>query len=689
MRVLIAPDKFKGTLTATQVARAIRAAVARVEPKWKTTLCPLSDGGEGFVDSLVDATDGLKRWVSTVDATGQPKRAAYGILGDNRTVVIGLTEASALADVPKDKRNPLHTSNEGTGQLIRHAVDKGYRRLIVGLGGSATTEGGIGLAAGLGWRFLDAKGRDIPLTGAGLGKLERIEPPETKLPRLNVTVAVDVTNPLYGRRGAAFVFAGQKGATVRQVARLDENLRRLAAVYERFAGHAPHQRPGAGAAGGCGFGLMAFLGATPEPGFEIVSRAIKLEKLIRRHDLVITGEGALDATSLHGKAPVRIGRWCRELGKPCWALAGKLDLAQKRLPFNAARGIVDGSAGSPSVDEALAKPRLWLERTAAAAIRAWSPQLKPIFPLMKQAVLFAGQGAQTVGMGQDLAGAIPAIKTFYEKADRELDLPLSKVCFEGPEEELTKTSFCQPALYVHGYALFSLCQTQISGFTFDATAGLSLGEFTAHAAAGSFDFMTGLQLVYERGRLMQEAVEATEGGMVALIGANEEQAVAIAKEADVDAANFNAPGQIVLSGAAANMPKVVEAAKAAGIKRAIPLKVAGAYHSRLMQSAQDGLKPFLDEASINAPRRPVTVMSNVLGGPVEPDGIRDVLLRQVTGSVRWEACIRAMLGQGIERFIELGPGGQLAGMIKRIDANVPCISIGTLAEFEEKKNELA
>ncbi|MEM1060222.1 MAG: glycerate kinase [Verrucomicrobiota bacterium] len=375
MRVLVIPDKFKGTLTAGQAARAIGAALRRERPDWKVTLCPVSDGGEGFVDCLVDATGGRKRRVATVDAIGRPKRAAYGILGDGRTAVIGLTEASALADLPPSERNPLRTTNEGTGRLLRHAVAAGYRRLIVGLGGSATTEGGVGLAAGLGWRFLDARGREIPLNGIGLARLARIEPPSYKRPRLQVTVAVDVDNPLYGRRGAAFVFAGQKGASERQIRRLDANLRRLAAVYREFAGHSPHARPGAGAAGGCGYGLMAFLGARPEPGFEIVSRAINLRCLLRRHDLVITGEGALDATSLGGKAPVRIGQWCRELGKPCWALAGVVHLPEKRLPFNRARGIVDGSADAPSAEDALARPRRWLERTARAALREWGNQL--------------------------------------------------------------------------------------------------------------------------------------------------------------------------------------------------------------------------------------------------------------------------------------------------------------------------
>lgn len=371
-RVLIAPDKFKGTLTAGQVAAAIRAGVKRAQPSWSATLCPLSDGGEGFVDCLVRATGGQKHRVATLDALGQPKRAAYGILGDGKTAVIGLTEANALADLPKEQRNPLHTSNEGTGRLIRHAVEAGYRRLIIGLGGSATTEGGIGLAAGLGWRFLDAKGRPIPLTGAGLGKLATILPPKEKRPRLHVTVAVDVTNPLHGKRGAAHVFAGQKGATSRQIERLDANLRHLSKVYQKFAGHSPYLRPGAGAAGGCGYGLMAFLGAQPASGFAIVSRAVNLLKLIRQHDVVITGEGALDATSLQGKAPVQLAELCQSLGKRCWALAGKVALPQKRLPFSAARGIVDGSPGSPDVETALAAPRQWLTRTTAAAVKSWS-----------------------------------------------------------------------------------------------------------------------------------------------------------------------------------------------------------------------------------------------------------------------------------------------------------------------------
>ena len=186
MKVLIAPDKFKGSLTSAQAASAIQAGMRRVRPHWRFRTIELSDGGEGFVHSLVKATGGRKRYVETTDAVGRPIRACYGILGDGKTAVIGLTEAGALASLSKDLRNPLRTTNEGTGALIRHAVEAGYRKLIVGLGGSATTDGGVGLAAALGWRFLDNRSRDIPLTGGGLAKLQTIVPPEGTRHRLRV-----------------------------------------------------------------------------------------------------------------------------------------------------------------------------------------------------------------------------------------------------------------------------------------------------------------------------------------------------------------------------------------------------------------------------------------------------------------------------------------------------------------------
>jgi [acyl-carrier-protein] S-malonyltransferase len=306
----------------------------------------------------------------------------------------------------------------------------------------------------------------------------------------------------------------------------------------------------------------------------------------------------------------------------------------------------------------------------------------------KRAILFAGQGAQVVGMGQDLYEASPEARGLYDQADAALGFSLSTISFRGPEEKLTDTSVCQPALYTHGLALLAVLKKEFPRFAFDAAAGLSLGEYTAHAAAGSFDFVTGLKLVQNRGRLMQEACQKTQGGMVSLIGSTVEQALEVAREADLDAANFNCPGQIVLSGPSAHIPAAVAAAQKSGLKRAIPLKVAGAYHSRLMAHAEEALRPFLESASISGPR--VTVVANVTGEPVKTaEEIRASLARQVTGSVRWEACIRTLIAAGIQEFIELGPGGVLAGLLKRIDPAVPCLSIGTYAQLKDTLPKLA
>ena len=305
----------------------------------------------------------------------------------------------------------------------------------------------------------------------------------------------------------------------------------------------------------------------------------------------------------------------------------------------------------------------------------------------KKALLFSGQGAQHVGMGRDLQ-EIPEIAALYQKADQILGFNFSQICFEGPVERLTDTDVCQPALYVHGYALLTLAQTALPGFTFAATAGLSLGEYTAHAAAGTFDFETGLRLVHKRGSLMQEACKATEGGMITLLGADDATAQAIAAEAGLDVANYNCPGQIVLSGAKAAIPAAQQIAKDKGVRRALPLNVAGAYHSRLMATAEAAMIPELAQAEIRTPQVPVP--ANFSGTPAsDPAEIRTLLAKQVTGSVRWETCIRSLLASGITQFVEFGPGGVLAGLLKRIDPEAACISISNLNEWKEKSHALA
>ncbi|MFZ5807353.1 MAG: ACP S-malonyltransferase [Verrucomicrobiota bacterium] len=303
------------------------------------------------------------------------------------------------------------------------------------------------------------------------------------------------------------------------------------------------------------------------------------------------------------------------------------------------------------------------------------------------ALIFSGQGAQYVGMGRDLAETYPFVFELYKEANAILEFDLAGTCFEGPEERLTGTDYCQPALYVHGLALLKVLQDQGFGFCFDAVAGLSLGEFTAHVAAGTLSFEDGLKLVAARGKFMQEACKMSVGGMVSLIGATHTEAEQVAQECGLEVANYNCPGQIVLSGKKENIPSAVEFAKKIGLKRAIPLNVAGAYHSSLMKPAQDQLKPILEKTQMTMPT--VGVASNVTGMLVESvDEIRDLLLRQVTSSVRWESCIHTLLGYGVERFIELGPGKVLQGLCRRIDKNIDCLSFGNLEDLQSNLNAI-
>src|SRR5436853_5237977 len=293
----------------------------------------------------------------------------------------------------------------------------------------------------------------------------------------------------------------------------------------------------------------------------------------------------------------------------------------------------------------------------------------------KIALLFAGQGAQSVGMGRELAAHHPAAGDLFEKADQILGRSLSGIAWNGPLEELTKTSNCQPALYVHGLGCLAALRNAAGDFPIEAAAGLSLGEWTAHAAAGTCDFATGLTLVETRGRLMDTACAATAGAMAAMIGADENAVRALAADTDVDVANLNAPGQIVISGESAKVELAVSLAKEHGIRRATLLNVAGAYHSRLMNSAYEQLGEPLLEAELQLPR--FAIMSNVTGETAATlVEIRTALREQVTSTVRWTECMENLFERGCDFFIELGPGEVLAGLLRRIrkDANVMSVS---------------
>ncbi|HEV3244664.1 MAG TPA: ACP S-malonyltransferase [Chthoniobacterales bacterium] len=296
----------------------------------------------------------------------------------------------------------------------------------------------------------------------------------------------------------------------------------------------------------------------------------------------------------------------------------------------------------------------------------------------KIALLFAGQGAQVVGMGKDLAGEFSTAAELFRRADEILGRKLSDIAWNGPIEELTKTSNCQPALFVHGLACLSILRELAGDFPIGGAAGLSLGELTAHAAAGTFDFENGLKLVQKRGEFMDEACAATVGGMAAMIGADENTVRQLAADEDVDVANINSPGQIVISGELAKVEAAVAVAKEYGIRRATMLNVAGAYHSRLMDSAYEKLGAALLEVQMQVPQFPV--ISNVTGREVEtlPE-IRETLQDQVTSTVRWVDCMERLVDLGCDLFIELGPGGVLAGLLKRTRKDVEAVSVGDVA----------
>jgi [acyl-carrier-protein] S-malonyltransferase len=300
----------------------------------------------------------------------------------------------------------------------------------------------------------------------------------------------------------------------------------------------------------------------------------------------------------------------------------------------------------------------------------------------KIALLFAGQGAQTVGMGRDLAEQFPTAAELFQKADDVLGRSLSEIAWKGPIDVLTKTSNCQPALFVHGLACLSILRELGGNFAIGGAAGLSLGEMTAHAAAGTFDFATGLKLVEKRGQLMDEACAATSGAMAAMIGADENAVRALAADADVDIANINAPGQIVISGEKAKVEIAIGLAKEHGIRRATMLNVAGAYHSRLMESAYEKLGAALEHVPVRPPRFPV--VSNVTGLEVKtPVEIRRTLQDQVTGTVRWVDCMERLVALGCDFFAELGPGGVLAGLLRRTREDVDVISVSDVESLRK------
>jgi glycerate kinase len=325
MKVVIAPDSFKESLSAPEVAEQVAAGFREVFPDADYALVPLADGGEGTVAAMVAATGGRIVSVSVTGPLGTRVTAFYGLTGDGQTAVIEMAAASGLELVPPGKRNPLITTSYGTGELIRAALDAGVSGIVIGIGGSATNDGGAGMLQALGMQLLDAEGVEIGFGGGALARLERIDACglDPRLGEVIISVACDVENPLLGAKGASAVFGPQKGATPEMVGQLDASLAHYAAVIVRDLGREVTTTPGAGAAGGMGAALLA-LGGRLRPGIEIVLQAVGFEAIARDADLIITGEGRIDSQTVCGKTPHGVARIAKSLDKPVIALAGSL-----------------------------------------------------------------------------------------------------------------------------------------------------------------------------------------------------------------------------------------------------------------------------------------------------------------------------------------------------------------------------
>jgi glycerate 2-kinase len=373
MLVVIAPDKFKGSLTALEAAEAMARGVAAAAPGATIDRVPMADGGEGTVDALVAATNGSYRDAKVTGPLGEAVVAQFGLLGDGRTAVLEMAAASGLVMVPPVKRDPLITTTRGTGELLLAAIGAGARRVIVGIGGSATNDGGAGLGQALGFQLLDADGRELPPGGGSLDRLARIDGAgrRRELDGVEIAVACDVTNPLCGPDGASAVYGPQKGATPSMVAALDRNLAHFAAIVVRDMGMSIKDLPGSGAAGGLGGGLVAFAGGKLEPGVKLVIDAVNLADRLKDADLCLTGEGAIDAQSAFGKTAVGVARLARSLGCPTLALAGTIGQGAEAVIDHGVDAYFSICSSPISLDEAIASASRLLERATEQTVRAF------------------------------------------------------------------------------------------------------------------------------------------------------------------------------------------------------------------------------------------------------------------------------------------------------------------------------
>lgn len=373
MKILIAPDSFKDSLSAKKVAEAIRRGILPELSEAEIKILPMADGGEGTVEALVDATQGKIIDVFVEDALRRRIKAKYGLLGDGQTAIIEMAAASGIELLKPEERNPWKTTTIGTGQLIRNALDKGCRRIIIGIGGSATNDGGVGMSIALGAKFIDNSGNEKGIGGGELSEIVNIDLSglDKRINQTEFLVACDVSNPLTGVKGASCVYAPQKGADKEMVDKLDKNLKHLAKIINDQLKKDIEDIPGAGAAGGLGAGLMAFLDAKLLKGFEIVRHETKLDSSVDWADLVITGEGKVDVQTQYGKTPMGVTGVAKKYNKPVIAIAGTLGEGYQELyplGFDAIFSIIDKPM---ELREALINASYLIERCARSAIRLY------------------------------------------------------------------------------------------------------------------------------------------------------------------------------------------------------------------------------------------------------------------------------------------------------------------------------
>jgi glycerate kinase len=373
MKIVLAPNALKGCLTATEAAEAMARGVARACPTAEIACVPVADGGDGLADVLVNALSGETLTVTVTDPRGDPVSASFCHVPTRRLAAIEMATASGLALLARDRLNPLLTTTRGTGELIAAALDLGVSHLIVGIGGSATNDGGIGMATALGVRFLDGNGKPVEPVGGALATIQRIDPSglDPRLAGVRIEAICDVDNPLLGERGAAFVYGPQKGATPAQARELDAGLAHLAAVIERDLGLDVRELPGAGAAGGLGAGLKAFLNAELRRGVDLVLDLVGLEAHLRGADLVLTAEGQIDSQTAFGKAPAGVAERARRFGVPCLAIAGSVGGGLDALHALGIDAVFSLCPGPVSLAQAMAAGSDFLAAATEQAVRAF------------------------------------------------------------------------------------------------------------------------------------------------------------------------------------------------------------------------------------------------------------------------------------------------------------------------------